>query len=186
MIEYTFIKSRRKSISITVKPDGSVVVRAPLFCTKKRAEEFVLAKQDWIKKAQQKAAQRRSEYEEGTEGMLSQTEINALKKQAKKEIPLLVDEIAHIMGVSYNGIAIRLQKTRWGSCSSKGNLNFNCLLMLLPKNIQRYVVVHELCHRREMNHSKAFWDEVGKYQPTYKEDRKQLREMGRPLMERIR
>ena len=71
---------------------------------------------------------------------------------------------------------------RWGSCSSKGNLNFNCLLMLAPSEILDYVVVHELCHRKQMNHSKAFWLEVEKVLPDYKESIEWLKEEGCQLM----
>lgn len=179
MIEYTLIKSRRRSISITVKQDGSVVVRAPLVCSKKRIEEFLLEKQEWIEKTRRKIAS------QPVEPAFTDSEIKELKKQAKKILPGMVAELAPVIGVNYGTISIRAQKTRWGSCSSKGNLNFNCMLMLLPKNVQRYVVVHELCHRKEMNHSSRFWSEVAKYQPTYKEDRKQLKELGSGLLARI-
>ena len=186
MLEYTFIRSRRRTIGIIVESDGSVIVRAPLRCSKKRAEAFVIEKMAWIEKAQNKAAERRNMAgnKEATPAF-SNTEIEALKKQAKKVIPPMVAQIAGEIGVSYGTISIRAQKTRWGSCSSKGNLNFNCLLMLLPENVRRYVVVHELCHRIEMNHSQPFWREVEKYQPTYKKDRAELKALGRGLMDRL-
>lgn len=186
MIEFTFIKSKRRSIGITVKQDGSVVVRAPLGCSRRQAEAFVLEKQAWIERAQRKMADRRAASEDDVNGMkapaLSENELAGLRKRAKQVIPELVAELAPVVGVTYGRVSIRAQKTRWGSCSSKGNLNFNCVLMLLPENVQRYVVVHELCHRKEMNHSAAFWKEVAKFQPSYKEDRKQLRELGRGLL----
>ena len=179
MIEYTFIRSKRKTISITVKPDGSVVVKAPLTCSKKRAEAFVAEKQEWIEKVQKKVANRQSVPK------FSDAEVKSLKKQAKAELPIMVEELSKLIGVTYGTVSIRAQKSRWGSCSSKGNLNFNCLLMLLPENLRRYVVVHELCHRIEMNHSVPFWQEVGKYQPTFKEDRKQLHQLGSDLLARL-
>lgn len=149
-----------------------------------------MEKQAWIEKSQKKMAERRAGADTDGNGTqkapaFTDAELTALKKQAKKILPAMAAELARTMGATYGTIAIRAQKTRWGSCSSKGNLNFNCLLMLLPENIQRYVVVHELCHRKEMNHSAAFWREVAKYQPTYKEDRKQLKELGRALMVRL-
>ena len=89
------------------------------------------------------------------------------------------------MGVSYNRIAIKAQRSRWGSCSTKKNLNFNCLLMLCPEEIQDYVVVHELSHLQEMNHSPAFWAEVGKILPDYKKRRRWLRSQGEALIARL-
>jgi predicted metal-dependent hydrolase len=75
---------------------------------------------------------------------------------------------AQIMGITYGRISVRDQKTRWGSCSSKGNLNFNYRLYYMPQHLMDYVIIHELSHRRQMNHSKLFWAEVQKYCPNYK------------------
>ena len=113
------------------------------------------------------------------------TEMTIIKKKAKREIPILVDAYASKMGVSYGSIHIRTQRTLWGSCTSDGNLNFNCLLILLPERVMRYVVVHELCHRKEMNQSKQFWAEVEKIIPDYKEIKKELDEKGSILMQRL-
>ena len=85
------------------------------------------------------------------------------------------------MGVTYGRISIRSQKTRWGSCSAKGNLNYNWKLMLCPERVQDYVVVHELAHRKEMNHSPAFWAEVEKILPDYRERRKWLKTYGQTV-----
>lgn len=100
-------------------------------------------------------------------------------------IPDKVKYYAEIMGVTYGRITIRDQKTRWGSCSSKGNLNFNCLLMLMPDKVLDYVVVHELCHLKQMNHSKKFWKEVERYMPDYPNYKKWLNENGGALIERM-
>ncbi|WP_287884417.1 M48 metallopeptidase family protein [Agathobacter sp.] len=95
-----------------------------------------------------------------------------------------MEYFAKLIGVNYGRITIRNQKTRWGSCSSRGNLNFNCLLMLTTPEAIDYVVVHELCHRKQMNHSKAFWSEVEKILPDYKTQVKWLREEGYQIMRR--
>ena len=97
---------------------------------------------------------------------------------AKETITKRVSYFARLMGVSYRNITIREQKTRWGSCSSEKNLNFNWKLILAPPEVLDYVVVHELCHLKEMNHSKAFWDEVGKVMPEYETHKLWLKENG--------
>ena len=92
---------------------------------------------------------------------------------------------APIVGVSYGRITIRSQRSRWGSCSSNGNLNFNCLLMLVPPGVLDSVVVHELCHRKEMNHSPRFYAEVLRVLPDYRERDRWLKENGAMLMARL-
>ncbi|MCR5719146.1 MAG: M48 family metallopeptidase, partial [Lachnospiraceae bacterium] len=181
-IEYTFVRSKRKTIGITVKADQTVILKAPLRCSQKRAEEFLLKNLDWIEKTRLRL---KSKQPPNTQPFFTPEELKQYKIKARKEIIPMVDFFADRMGVDYNRIAIRAQKSRWGSCSSGSNLNFNCLLVLLPHNVQRYVVIHELCHLRHMNHSTAFWNEVAVYCPTYKEDRKQLKKEGGPLIARI-
>ena len=89
------------------------------------------------------------------------------------------------MGVRYGRLAVRSQRSKWGSCSGKGNLNFNCLLLLAPDEVLDYVVVHELCHRREMNHSPRFWAEVERVLPDFKNARRWLKQNGASLMARL-
>lgn len=108
-----------------------------------------------------------------------------LHNLALVDIPQRVKKFAPIVGVEYGRITIRMQKSRWGSCSSKGNLNFNCLLMAMPEEIRDYVVVHELCHRKQMNHSDKFWAEVEKVLPDYKASRKWLRDNGEEIMNSV-
>ena len=116
------------------------------------------------------------------QGKLTKIELTLLAKQAKQVFPEKVAYYAPKVGVRYGRITIRTQKTRWGSCSSKGNLNFNCLLMLASEEVQDYVVVHELCHLKEMNHSKRFWQEVERVMPNYKVHKKWLKEHGGKIM----
>ena len=97
-------------------------------------------------------------------------------EQAKIWIPKRVRFFAGQMGERYKNITIKNQKKRWGSCSSDRNLNFNWRLIMMPEEITDYVVVHELCHLKQMNHSKAFWDEVEKVLPDYKMRKKWLEE----------
>ena len=97
-------------------------------------------------------------------------ELNAIKEKFTTR----VQYYCNIMGVSVNRISIKDQKTRWGSCSSKGNVNFNYKLYYMPQALMDYVIVHELSHRKYMNHSDLFWNEVGKYCPEYRMYRKEL------------
>ncbi|MCF0224767.1 MAG: M48 family metallopeptidase, partial [Fibrobacter sp.] len=112
-------------------------------------------------------------------------DIKAIKKKAKVLIPERVEHYAKLSGITYNRIFIRLQKSRWGSCSRDGNLNFNCLLVLMPTEILDSVIVHELCHRRHMDHSKEFYDEVLTIFPDYKRCDKWLKQNGGAYFKRI-
>ena len=100
-------------------------------------------------------------------------------------IPARVEFFAGRLGVSFGRISYRFQRTRWGSCSARGDLSFNCLLMLCPPEVLDYVVVHELCHRRHMDHSGRFWAEVALTLPDYNSRRAWLREHGPALMARL-
>lgn len=110
-------------------------------------------------------------------------EITELTSKAKEELPAIVKKYASLMGVSYNRITIRHQKTRWGSCTKTGNLSFNCLLMKMPENVRDYVIIHELAHRKELNHSSKYWAIVAEYCPWYKEAKQWLKDNGKELME---
>lgn len=180
--EIELIRSRRKTISIEVTPDARVVVRAPMRAPVSEINRFIGEKADWIDKHLKKMEDRQKELKDNPPKELTKQEIKLLVTKAKRVIPVKVREYARIMGVNYGRITIRMQKSRWGSCSSKGNLNFNCLLMRTPDEIIDYVVVHELCHLKEMNHSPRFWAEVEKVIPDYKECRKWLKDHGNEIM----
>ena len=111
-----------------------------------------------------------------------EAEIAGLKKQARKTLPERAAYWAPLIGVKYGKISIRCQRTRWGSCSAEGNLNFNCLLMLTPAGVIDSIVVHELCHRKYMNHSQRFYAEVLRVMPEYKQHRKWLKEHGEMIL----
>lgn len=180
MQKIELIRGRRKTIAIEVTRDLRVVVKAPYGVSEKEINRFIGEKADWIDKSLRKMQQRQQEATKGEE--LTEQDIRLLVTRAKRIIPPMVDRYARMMGVTYGNITIRMQKSRWGSCSGKGNLNFNCLLMRAPDEITEYVVVHELCHRKEMNHSDRFWAEVEKIIPDYKERRKWLKDHGNELM----
>ena len=176
------IQSKRKTISIELKTDR-ILVKAPQRMSKQEIYGFVMKKKDWIEK-HIKIMQERSK---GMENVWPYTaeEIKSFAEKAVAVIPQRVKHYAEIIGVDYGRITIRNQKTRWGSCSSKGNLNFNCLLMLFPDDVINSVVVHELCHRKHMNHSAAFYAEVEKVFPEYRRCQKWLKENGGAYLRRL-
>lgn len=177
------IRSRRKTISIRIKTDLNIEVRAPLKVSDARINEFLNEKSNWIEKHMLKIKEQQKQREQIVP--LTEDEIRELANKAKEIIPERVKYYAELMGVSYGRITIRNQKTRWGSCSSKGNLNFNCLLMLAPSEVMDYVIVHELCHLKELNHSKRFWQEVSKVMPDYEKYNLWLKEYGNQLIMRM-
>ena len=180
MIRYKLIRSKRKTCSLTVTDEGPVV-RAPRFMPRAAIDLFVKSHADWIEK---KTAQRKTRAANAP-APLTEDELKALKKEAKRVIPARVAYWAPKVGVTYGRVAVRAQHTRWGSCSTKGNLNFNCLLMLTPEEVRDSVIVHELCHRKEMNHSRRFYAEVLRVMPEYKKHNKWLKQNGPAILARL-
>lgn len=177
-IPYQVIRSDRKTIAIQIKPDGQVVVRCPKRMRMRDVHLYVRSKKDWI-------ASHVAKIVPSKETCFTEREIKELREQARLVITERVKHFAPLVGVTYNRIAIRVQHTRWGSCSSKGNLNFNCLLAMTPAEVVDYVVVHELCHRKELNHSDKFWREVERILPDYKACQNWLKDHGTKLIARI-
>ena len=177
--DYTIIRSSRKTLGMQIK-DGSLIVRVPYYISKAAADRFVKANASWIEKQLNKADERKRE--EASVRQLTEDEVKELADKAAAYIPGRVRYYAPLIGVTYGRITIRCQKTRWGSCSSKGNLNFNCLLMLTPEEVIDSVIVHELCHRKEMNHSARFYSEVLRVFPEYHKWDRWLKNNGRQIM----
>ena len=182
-IRVRVIRSRRKTTAIQIASPEEVIVRAPLFSSDRELRKLLEEQRPWIEKHLQKAA--RQEEEKSAQPRLTGEEIQALADRALKELPPRVRQRAEQIGVRYGRITVRNQKTRWGSCSSKGNLNFNCLLMLCPDEVIDYVIVHELCHRKELNHSPRFWAEVAAVLPDYRARRKWLKDHGPGILARM-
>lgn len=168
-MDYKIVYSARRTISLCIK-DGEVVVRAPFGTTERRIDEMILKHSSWIDKhlARSKAKLNR-------ESNLSESEISKIKKAAKVVLKNKTEYYAKIMGLKYGRITITSAKTRFGSCSSKGNISYSYRLMLYPEEAIDYVVVHELAHLVEMNHSAAFYKVVASVLPDYKERKKLLK-----------
>lgn len=170
------VRSARRTMSLEVTREGHVVVRAPYQMPETRIRAFVEEKKSWLGRHLAQADQRQQMKEQA--GPVSEKQRRAGMEAARERIGARAAYYAGMLGVTYGRITIRDQKSRWGSCSSRGNLNFTWKLVLAPPEILDYVVVHELCHRLEMNHSAAFWAHVERILPDYQERRSWLKENG--------
>ena len=162
-MDYKIVYSDRKTLSLQVTRLGEVVVKAPRRIAKTRIEAFATAHTDWIEKKLCEVKRRLEKYPEPSEN-----EYRELISLAKSTIPSRVEYFAKIMGIDYGRITITSAQKRFGSCSSSGNISFTYRLMLYPEAAREYVVVHELAHRREMNHSKRFYAIIEAVMPDYR------------------
>ena len=176
------IESGRKTVSLELTP-AEIIMRVPRGMSQRQARDFVQRKSAWIEKNLSRISVQQEKLRELPR--LTSDELRALSEKARRSIPEKVSRYAKLIGVSYGKISIRSQRTRWGSCSSKGDLSFNCLLMLAPDEVIDSVVVHELCHRKHMDHSKGFYDEVERVFPEYRRCRSWLKENGALLLGRL-
>ena len=183
-IEIPIIRSKRKTLGLEVKYDGTVNARVPMRAPREIIERFIREHEAWIvRKRQEWSLAGNKDDMAGQHGVnaidpsriLPAVETKEGKAKIRQYIEKQVEYYAGLMGVTYGRISMRNQKTRWGSCSSQGNLNFNNRLLFVPEELVDYVIVHELAHRKEMNHSNAFWNVVARYLPDYKERRRKLK-----------
>ena len=175
------VRSSRKTLAVQIRADGTVIARAPLRMPKDRILCFLSEKASWIR-MQQGKTQEREKMRQQACIHLDAAQEKELRERAKSVLAQRTAYFARQVGVTYGRITVRDQKTRWGSCSQTGNLNFNFRLILAPSEVLDYVVVHELCHRRQMNHSAQFWQEVAQVLPDYRERKAWLTENGWRLM----
>lgn len=170
-MDYEIIYSKRKTLGLEVKPNLKIIVRAPYRLDKKYIDDFVQSKSDWINRTLEKLSSRTvNPYR------FSDVEINEMKKKTLSVVIPKVEHYSALMGVQPKKISSSSAKRRFASCSSKGTLSFSFRLCLYPEEAIDYVVVHELAHMKEMNHSKKFWAVVETYMPDYKSRRKLLKE----------
>ena len=165
------VSKKARCLRISISRDGAVTVTIPRMIPAKTARDFVLAKFSWIVKS--------LEYFKNHQSLVPPRPRGDYKKHQAPAKNFVLDKVRHwnkIYNFRFNKISIRNSKTRWGSCSKKGNLNFNYKVLFLPPEQADYLVVHELCHLKEFNHSKNFWLLVGQTIPDYKKLRKSLRQ----------
>ena len=168
-MKYNIIYSDRKTISLTVK-NGEITVRAPKKIPETRIDDFIKSHARWLEKALERDKIRTQRHSAPTED-----EVKRLKKAAKSYMIEKTEYFANIMSLKYGRIIITSAKTRFGSCSSKGNISYSYLLMLYPEAAREYVIVHELAHLKEMNHSRRFYKIIEGVLPDYKERRRMLK-----------
>ena len=161
--------------------EEGIIVRAPYFATALQIERFVQDHAAWAESQLKKMAEKREAF--ASVKVMTPQQLERLKKIARKLVPQRIAYYAPLVGVSsrVNKVFIRCQRTKWGSCSANGNININCLLLLAPPQVLDSVVVHELCHLKQMNHSKAFYAEVYRVYPEYKQWNKWLKDNGAML-----
>ena len=175
------VRSSRKTLAVQIRADGTVIARAPLRMPKDRILCFLSEKASWIR-MQQGIMQEREKMRQQARIHLDAAQEKELRERARSVLAQRTAYFARQIGVTYGRITVRDQKTRWGSCSQTGNLNFNFRLILAPPEVLDYVVVHELCHRRQMNHSAQFWQEVAQVLPDYRKRKAWLTENGWRLL----
>lgn len=169
-MEYRVIRSKRKTLSLQVYPDLTVVVRAPKTVSQRQVEDFVEKHGEWLKKALERTAKRQVK-----ETNITQRE-EALKQAAKEYLPKRTAFWAEIMGLNPRSVRITSAKTRFGSCSPQNRICYSWRLMAYPQQAVDYVIVHELAHILQKNHSQKFYKIVQTYLPDWKERRDLLKE----------
>lgn len=167
-------KSNRKTISIALNDDGSIIVRAPIFLSQKRIDKFIISKKDWLKRKLKMIEERK----EKAERFRDLIDINKIKEYREKARGILTERTNHYsekFDLPYNNIKISSAKTRWGSCNHQNGLNFNWKILFAPPEVLDYLVAHELAHTVHKNHQKSFWNMVSDMHPSYKSSRKWLK-----------
>lgn len=173
MYEYKLIRSRRKTISLSIDDNCNIVVRAPMKMPQKEIDDMVERHSGWLDKHMPVARERMK-----NASQLTEQKIRELTGQAKQYIPPRVEHYAGIMGVEPTGIRITSARKRFGSCSGKNSLCFSCLLMQYPPEAIDCVIVHELAHIRHHDHSEDFYKFIYRYMPDYREREKLLKRRG--------
>lgn len=173
-VEYTLkVSKRARRMRLAIYCDGGFVVTVPRNISSNIIEQFIFRKSQWILE--------KLEYFKSISslGAAKNTKNDYIKykDQALVLAEKRIEYFNKIYGFKFNKINIKNQKTRWGSCSRKGNLNFNYKIALLPERLADYIITHELCHLKEFNHSQKFWNLVAVAIPSYMEIKQELKKM---------
>lgn len=174
-------RSARKTVRLSVTRELTVRMQVPRSMSDERIASIYYEREGWVAEHYERMRQRA----ESRLPVLSEAQLRRCADQTRSALLPILAHYAARLGVHYGRISIRRQKSRYGSCSSRRNLNFNLLLCLMPRPVLEYVAVHELCHLKHMNHSSAFWAEVERVLPSYRDARAWLREHGGEYIDRL-
>lgn len=173
--DYKLIRSRRKTLSLFVDEDARLTIRAPFYLGQKYIEKFILEKESWIKKKQSKMRERIENRERFNE-LMDEPTIKNIKKRAKQQLMCRLVELSEKFDYPFAKMRLSGAKMRWGSCSHKNTISLNWKVMLAPPQVIDYLIIHELAHTKHKNHKSDFWNAVAEVHPTFKEDRKWLKD----------
>ena len=176
--------STRKTIGLEIDRNRTITVRAPKQLTRQDVCTYIQNKAGWIEKHVHSLEEKQKQAELWLAETITPEELERLKQQAEAVIPGRVAYFSEKLQIPYREIVIDNQKTKWASCRYDGKLMFGCLLMLVPPEVLDYVIVHELCHRKQMNHSRLFWEELERVMPDYRKYKQWLKDYGWYLMDR--
>ena len=165
-------KHKLKSLRITVNSAAAVVVHAPLTLPFSKINDFINKKAAWIRKQQEFFLLHAKKLDTGA---VARPNYESCKNRARKLVMERLKFLNENLGFEYNRISIKNQRSKWGSCSSAGNLNFNYRILFLPIDLVDYLIVHELCHTRQLNHSRDFWRLVYSILPDAKQRTRELK-----------
>lgn len=163
--------ARSRRVTISIHGDGRIVITAPRRISESTIHQFFLEKKEWVEQTVKKQCQKRKQI---IPNNVHQPSYDACKSRAKQFIKIRVGVVNKYYQFDYARISVKDLKSRWGSCSSKKNLNFHYKLLFLPVELVDYIVAHELCHLKEMNHGEKFWRLVAETVPDYKKCRSEI------------
>lgn len=182
-LEYTVKRSRRRTLAIRVERDGTITVLAPLRASASLIAEAVEKNREWINKKRALLAEVTAKYDRTP---ITEDELCRLLAEAKEYIPKRVSFIADEFKVSIGKVSVKAMRSKWGSCSGKRNISINCLLMLAPREVLDYIIIHELCHVTHMDHSKSFYALVDQRCDFRKRSEKWLKSEGSAIIDRAK
>lgn len=173
--EYELVRSDRRTLSAEITPDGRLLVRAPARMSTAQIEKFLCERELWIVTHLERARSRDVRFDRDR---YTEMEIEDMKRHTRETVLPLVERYKHLVGVEPTSVRINRAKGRFGSCGPNGSLNFSCFLSLYPIEAIEYVVVHELCHILEHNHSPHFYAQIERVMPDYRERQQLIRNAG--------